>query len=39
MPHLPMGRNAYAMEYSPSYCQVIIKRLKGIDPDLKVARE
>ena len=34
-----MGRNAYAMEYSPSYCQVIINRLKELDPDLKVTNE
>ena len=33
-----MGRNAYAMEYSPNYCQVIINRLKELDPDLKVSR-
>lgn len=34
-----MGRNAYAMEYSPSYCQVIINRLKELDPDIKVTSE
>ena len=34
-----MGRNAYAMEYSPNYCQVIINRLKELDPDLKVTNE
>lgn len=34
-----MGRNAYAMEYSPSYCQVIINRLTELDPDLKVTNE
>ena len=34
-----MGRNAYAMEYSPSYCQVIINRLTELDPDLKVINE
>lgn len=33
-----MGRNAYAMEYSPSYCQVIINRLTELDPDIKVSR-
>ena len=34
-----MGRNAYAMEYSPSYCQVIINRLKELDPDIKVTKK
>lgn len=34
-----MGRNAYAMEYSPSYCQVIINRLKELDPDIRVTNE
>ena len=34
-----MGRNAYAMEYSPSYCQVIINRLTELDPDIKVTNE
>ena len=34
-----MGRHAYAMEYSPSYCQVIINRLKELDPDIKVTNE
>lgn len=33
-----MGRNAYAMEYSPNYCQVIINRLKELDPSLKVTK-
>lgn len=34
-----MGRNAYAMEYSPNYCQVIINRLTELDPDIKVTNE
>lgn len=31
-----MGRNSYTMEYSPQYCQVIVDRMRELDPDIGV---
>ena len=31
-----LNRQCYGIEYEPSYCQVIINRMRGIEPDIEV---
>jgi site-specific DNA-methyltransferase (adenine-specific) len=33
-----LGRKCYGIELAPKYCQVIIDRMKKLDPDIKIER-